>query len=377
MIKFYFGFVYFFIIHFTFFINSMASFGEGDAVKDLMWFIGVIVVLGLFWFVSGGPIKYQKSGGTASSTATSSIPNIIPWSGSETATYSNNVNTVKNSPPVRSLSRLTGKSGDETDGTSVNPNDSVNKGRVTISLGQSGENTNSTNKEYVILRANRNNSAPVNITGWKIDNGQGSTYSDSSGQLVRRDSARITIPSGTQLLSGVTKSVLAPIKLNPGDTAYVITGGVVGGNPYVVDASFRVNKCSGYLANLSGYNFTPRISGSCPEASDEVNLNSLPKTCYNFINSTLGSNCRTPNITTDPKTGTLVNGQSLTSFCQNLVVENFNYGSCISKHLRDSDFYKDTWYVFLRANTTGLWARNRATITLYDSIGKIVDEYEY
>jgi|GEM_PF-2299777 len=347
----------------------MASFGEGDAVKDLMWFIGIIIVLGLLWFVMGGPVSFERSGSTASSTSTSSVPKVVPWYRSGPATAP--VKPLKTNVPAP----RTSVSANNSNVKPVNPNDSIYKGKVSIALGQSAENTNSTNKEYVTLRANNNNKTPIVITGWKIDNGQNNTYSDSSGQLVRRSSAIVTIPSGTKLLTGVSRSALSPIALNPGDTAYVITGGVIGNNPYTVDASFLVNKCSGYLNNLDGYNFTPRIGGSCPRATDEVNLNGLPQACYNFINSNFGSSCRTPKITTDPKKGTLVNGQVVSSVCQNLAVQNFSYGACLSEHLGDKDFYKNVWYVFLRLNTTGIWARNRSTITLYDSAGKIVSQY--
>src|SRR5680860_1051527 len=345
--------------------KTMASFGEGDAGKDLVWAIGLFLVLGIAWVFMGGPASF-KSGGSPSKFF--SITNIIPKSSTSSSTNSTNkstsgITTTKAKPtPTPKPTPI------------VNPNESQYKGLVEIRLGQSYRTSGITNKEYVTLQYSSRNKEPINISGWKIDNGYSARYTDFSGKMVLGKSTVVSIPYGTVLMTGKTPSATGSIILNPGDTAYVVTGSVVEYSPYKIDASFKINKCSGYLEKYDGYNFVPTLSGSCPAYDKELDKTALSDDCYDFVRR-YGKSCVTPKITNDDKNGgILVGGQKMSSSCRKIIESTFNYNSCLDRHLLDEDFLGKKWYVFLR-HQGGLYASERATITLYDSLGKMVDTY--
>lgn len=338
----------------------MASFGEGDAGKDLLWLLFLIAAIGVIWFAAGGPARFLSSGGTSSTTpagtSTShsffSLPDLLP----------------KNDKVTPKQSLTTGDA--NTKGTVSAAGD-----RATIRLGQSGQYAGSANGEYVIVQPAYNNSAPITISGWKINNGGSNYYHDIGGRSVKGTDAVVTIPQGTLLLNGKGADKLSPITLKPGETAYVITGGIASANPYQV-VSFKVNKCSGYLANLPGYKFVPYMNINCPSAEQEVSVNNLPDVCRDAVRYTYGSTCRTPVVTNDAKLGELVDGKSLPTYCRDIILNNFNYATCLSRHKNDQDFIGSTWYIYLKANPFGLYPATGATITLFDGTGKTVDTYK-
>ncbi len=339
----------------------MASFGEGDAGTDLKWVLGIILVLGAVWIISGGPVAFKNTGHVSKLF---SIPDVIPKAGSQPSS-SQGERGIVSSREVASAVVATTSSGD-----------SVYKGQVSITLGRSGEVSKNTNLEYVTLTASSRNKTPINISGWIIDNGKGGKYYDAYGRIVPGKSTQVAIPFGTTILTGVSKSYLAPIRLSPGGKAYVITGRMPNQNPYLVDASFQATKCTGYLEALPNYNFTPSLSLSCPSYKEETKDIALSDSCLKLVDD-YGSNCHTPVISKDPKLGELVDKKVLSGDCKKIILSKFNYVSCFSRHLADKDFYKKDWRVYLNYNGFPLYAQSRATITLYDSLGKLVDTYSY
>lgn len=341
--------------------------GEGDAVKDLLWVIGFVLVLAGIWIYTGGPASFKFTGTEPDKYVTP--PKVVPpkVSGSAESDDDRKV-TVKHSTPKPTATRTSAK-------TTPNPNDSQYVGQVKIRLGRSYRSTGIANNEYVVLTTSTRNKEPINITGWKIDNGYSERYTDISGKTVAGRSTVVTIPSGTLLLTGKSKSVLGPIFLWPGDSANVITGSVVTKSPYKIDASFKVNKCSGYLSEYPGYKFVPTLVRSCPAAKLELDRSTLSDDCDRFVGR-YGSLCRTPLVERDSETGqTLVDGDKISSSCRGIVVSTFNYNSCLERHKFDEDFLEKKWFIYL--NHSGLYADDRATITLYDSLGKFVSSDSY
>ena len=202
-------------------------------------------------------------------------------------------------------------------------------------------------QESITIRASRNNSKGVNITGWKIASGAtGSSYSIGSGVQIFR--------SGQLNFEGA-------IVLQPGEKAVIATGR----SP--VGYSFRINKCSGYLSQFQ--TFTPSLSSRCPAARDAdipLDPQSFNDICRDYIDRI--NTCRMPTETFPFKAGTT---------CQNFVTTHFNYNGCVSDHLNDNDFYSSLeWRVFL-SRTDEIWKIRREIVKLIDSIGNTVDISSY
>jgi hypothetical protein len=333
----------------------MASFGEGDAVSDLLWVIGVIILLGVIWFIMGGPALFQMGPGASS---TSVIPDIIPRDGTGTG---GSASGPLGSPSADQLSKP---------GT---PPESQAKGKAHIYLGRSSDGANT---EYAVIEADYNNPEPLNISGWKIDNGGNARFTEQNGKTIRTSSIVATIPKGTELLTGLAPSHLTAITLPPGGRAYVISGFISSALPYVIDSSFRINKCSGYIANYTGYHFEPYLSAACPSYDTETKHVAVAQSCADQIRYRYGSNCHTPADTFDPIKGTTLDNLPLSESCRALVKNTFNYSSCLARHSDDEDFLTDTWYIYLR-RSWGMYLRENATITLYDNFGRVVDTYKY
>lgn len=335
----------------------MASFGEGDAGKDFIWIVGVVLVLGLFWIFSGGPANFKAD----------KEPDkfINSTEKKETTTTSNSKSKSESSFFKKSLT---------INQDQKNLNESSYKNQITIKLGQSYRKTGISNREYLIVQASSRNKQSINISGWKIDNGYSQRYQEIGGKMVAGKSTIVTIPYGTVYLTAKSTDPLGPIILNPGDTAYVVTGSIVNSSPYKVSTSFKTNKCAGYLEKYKNYNFIPTLTGSCPSYDKELNSEALSDDCYSAVRR-YGRSCQTPKLIDDEEKGILVDGRQLSSVCRKLVVATFNYNACFERHKLDEDFLGKKWYVYLKHS--GLYAEDRATITLYDSLGKIVDTYSY
>lgn len=201
-------------------------------------------------------------------------------------------------------------------------------------------------QEYAQIRVNTTKQ-PINVTGWTLK-------SKSSG-------ATIKIPKGTYIFFAGTPNSEEDIYLNTGDIMYLVTGISPNG------ASFKVNKCSGYLSQFQ--TFTPYLSTSCPQPRNE-DLSSIPKTvnndaCLDYID--YFSSCRI-------QTETLPANWSYE--CTSFIYNKINYPSCVNTHKNDKDFYQNEWRVYLKRSER-LWKDRREEIILYDSNGKIVDTLVY
>lgn len=225
----------------------------------------------------------------------------------------------------------------------ANKNASVYKDIVDFSF---VARSNDPKQEYAQIRVNTTKE-PINITGWKLT-------SKSSGQTV-------TIPKGTYLFFTGTTNTEENIYLNSGDVVYLVTGISPNG------ASFKVNKCSGYLSQFQS--FTPYLSTYCPQPRNE-DLSSIPKTvnndaCLDYID--YFPSCRI-------QTETLPANWSYE--CTSFIYNKINYPSCVNTHKGDKDFYQKEWRVYLKRSEK-IWKDRREEIILYDNNGKIVDTLTY
>ncbi len=201
-------------------------------------------------------------------------------------------------------------------------------------------------QEYLSLRVNTTKT-PINVTGWTLK-------SRSSGVSVK-------IPKGTYLFfTGITNTE-DDIYLNSNDYLYLVTGISPNG------ASFKTNKCSGYLTQFQ--TFTPYLYTSCPAPKNE-NTSSIPRTvnndaCLDYID--YFPTCRI-------QTESLPANWSYE--CTSFIYNKINYPSCITTHKGDKDFYLGEWRVYLK-RSEGIWKERREDIILLDNEGKIVDTYQY
>lgn len=224
-----------------------------------------------------------------------------------------------------------------------NKNTSIYKGKVSLSY---VNRSTDPNQEYIVLRVN-NATTTIPITGWTIK-------SLSSGTTI-------TIPKATYLFFANTTNVEQDIYLTGNDTVYLVTGYSPNG------ASFKINKCSGYLNQFQ--TFIPYIGGSCPAPRDE-DLSSIPNrvindACLDYIQ--YFPSCR---IQTTPLP------QNWSTECYEFIYEKINYPSCVDTHKNDKDFYLNEWRVYLKRNDK-IWKNSREEIVLYDKVGKVVSTLKY
>ena len=151
------------------------------------------------------------------------------------------------------------------------------------------------------------------------------------------------------------------IVLTGGDILYLVTGVSPNG------ASFKVNKCSGYLGQFQ--TFVPYLTANCPLPKNE-DLSGIPKlvindACFDYINSMRSCKIQTKSLPVN-----------WGSECINFIYNKINYPSCINTHKNDKDFYQREWRVYLKRSER-LWKDKRETVVLYDNLGKIVSTLNY
>jgi hypothetical protein len=112
------------------------------------------------------------------------------------------------------------------------PNTSPYTGKIFLSHFVSGIGVANPDHEYLTLTLSAASRETVDITGWRL-------VSIKSGVSVQ-------LPQGVSMLTPGPLS-LAPIELQPGATAAIISG------PSPVNVSYEENACTNFLANPSNY----------------------------------------------------------------------------------------------------------------------------
>ncbi len=322
-----------------------------EAVRDLLWVIGIFVALGFIWLFTGGPNR--------STTEKPFIQSPLE-SKSRVSARPSNYPSSSGSAVTPNSSSAGSKSGD--------PTRSIWYDQVQISLG-SARNEVQPAKEYIRLTSRAQE--PVTITGWKLVN---------SKQKVAYQAPTAAIPSGVKLFDPRAAKILQPIVLERGDHANIITGRMPTLTPYPIDVSFKVNMCSGYLEDLPSYQFTPPISSRCPTPSKVAGVDNLEDDCYNFVRR-LGY-CHAPVFgSVRDSSGELQSGfvdktPNLSSRCKDFLKQNYSYTACLDRSRSERDFYSQSWYIYLNLGYE-LWGKERETISLYDQSGLLVDQISY
>lgn len=344
-----------------------------NPLKDLKWFAIVFFAVIFAWFYSGGyersttkegaylrppstvgesaddygsfrwfPSIFGRVGGpTVSTEGNSSFSN----SDGSVSSKSSGTKTVIGSGGTEIKTAPVGKTSETLENITGNLAGSAYKNKVTIeNIGSAA--SSQVQNEYITIKAGENNTNKVRITGWQVK----SAVTGGS----------FTIGSGTRLFYSGQVNNESPIELNPGDTAYIITGR----SP--VGISFLKNKCSGYLSQFQ--KFVPTLSSNCPAPINEnipLDPQSFNDKCIDFIQSL--SRCRI-------LTGSIPQG--ITPECSNFVTTKFNYNGCVNDHKNDKDFYSKNWWVYL-GRSEKIWKTQREVVELLDDKGLIVDVESY
>ena len=257
------------------------------------------------------------------------------------------------------------------------PNSSYWRGKVSLSPGNVYEIQ--PYLEYVTINAGDVGESGVNISGWYLTNNKGQRRVQFGGNDQYFASDKAVIPYAAKLFLTNNSNYLSPVVLHSGGSAILITGSFGNRSPFQV-TSFQVNKCSGYLENVTGYDFHPPLSQSCPVPSKEVGADALQSDCYDFVKRM--PYCHKPEMDKFVKvngveeSGYVDGVGGLSNQCKTYLQAHYSYEGCLAYHATEEDFYKNEWRIFLN-NSWELWGKDREVITLYDSSGKVVDQVSY
>ncbi len=341
---------------------------KGDAKTDFLIFLGVVFIFFVLWIASGGPAGGFRSGADRDWFGVTDF-NFPAAVGSNRSAETDDRSEIGKYEPVAETVTIDG----------LTYYRSPWYKQVKIKRGNAAH-TYQPREEYIILDTSRRNDTPINITGWILENNDSRTLHQVSGRAYRGVSERVVIPEGAGLLLGADQEYLGPIVLKPGDRAVVTTGSLFSGFPFPVKVSFRTNICTGYLNDLTSYDFNPRLRQDCPDPESELNGELLENRCYDYIERL--RRCRTPDD--EPfrdRDGDLVRNHldgvtGLSRQCRDFVAEHYNYRSCVVNNAGQPDFLGDEWRIYLNQHFE-LWDDDREVITLYDDEGRLVDQIEY
>ena len=184
----------------------------------------------------------------------------------------------------------------------------------------------------------------INITDWKIKSNKG----------------EIEIPKAIDNYDLSVLSVPKDIILQ--NYGYIN----IHSNKSAVNQNIRLNKCAGYLENF--YNFVPSLPQSCPliyESRSEIS--GLAGYCQSYIYS-IGS-CKLP----DAAIYNSFPGTEEGNACRNYL-NTISYGSCLKKHSKDDDFFKNEWWLWVDKI---ILDQTHDRLRLFDEKKLLVDEYIY
>lgn len=323
----------------------------GEAKSDLQWLGLVILLLGLGWFISGGPNNPEATTG----------PFIRPPERLDITTY--NYNSVPT------------YSGYDTNSALPPDLRSAYFEQFSIDTGNARYETQA-NREYLAI--NYRGSVPVNVTGWYLTNGKSDRLYDTGGSNLERGvSDVIVLPRVRKLFIAGTQNLPdSDIVLMPNSRVVITTGSVPSNDPFPVNADFQTNICSGYIGRFTSLQLSPSLYGFCPAPTSWPGAEAVGGECYRYIKNL--SSCHTPDFEERMDGNVYVDGRLdfLTSSCREVVKRNFNYNGCVAAFANRADFYQPEWRIFLK-RPWELWANERETVTLHDRDGKVVTQLKY
>lgn len=307
-------------------------------MNDLLFVLGVFIFIFFLWLGNGGPMHPLAFTGPI----LYSNQILLPHSSSKIYRSHSLSSVVENTPKkTTSLKQERQKAAAALLGTP-----SPYRGIVTMSHYVSGADSSNPSHEYITIHL-ATNSAPVDITGWKLESG-------ATG-------AAAIIPKGTEVPRSGIINAAEPIVLTSGSRAIISSGR----SP--IGASFRENICIGYFAQYQS--FYPSLALTCPIPFDEMKKNYNGSyirdlSCINYVRKI--NRC---SLVTTPPVG-------LSTACTNFAVNDLNYNGCVTLHQHDKDFEGNTWRVFLGRNKS-MWRPRYEVVKLLDAQGKIVDTFSY
>lgn len=191
----------------------------------------------------------------------------------------------------------------------------------------------------------------INITDWRIKGQKG-------GFIIPQAIEKYNHLFYSQLFG--SNVPLKDIFIKQSDTIYLSSAL----NPLGRNKNFRLNKCFGYLTNdrdfaINFYNACPRV-----KRDDEEILN-LDAYCQRYV--LRRKSCEIPKYWKDPKVAE-------DSECINYIINNFNYIGCYNNYLKDENFLKNEWHIYMNRNfiSDGL-----DILYLRDQNGFLIDKYFY
>ncbi len=175
---------------------------------------------------------------------------------------------------------------------------------------------------------------------------------------------RAELPHGDRVIERWRYPVEGDIFLEPGEDAYILT------TESPLNASFRENMCTGYIAQHK--TIYPSLSYSCPRPMDEMKrFADIPlddDSCYDFIERL--SSCTTP-------TDEAIDDADLSRACTRLIDMSFDHDNCVARHKKDPYFDDPgTWHIYLEEDDN-LWRKEREIIRLMDENDLVIDVVEY
>jgi hypothetical protein len=314
--------------------------GSGDGRNAVLFIVYILLFLVAVWFLTGGPKRASVSSiflsspspfGTSSFIALPTVSYDTPGvtaQGDYSAGYGNSANPLTDQEK-------------QTFGLTSLPT-SPYAGMVRLQSG-SGSYAQSAADEYVVVQYASGGSNRIPISGWRLQSA-----------ITKRT---VYIYQGTEVFAPQLAPPASTIYLGPGDSAIITSGR----SP--VGASFKANKCTGYLAQFQ--RFTPDLYQSCPLPLDEaraMNLGNSPQDadCIDYMKNV--SQCR---IATDLPS-------SLSDSCRYFIQNTLTYQGCLNRHIHDTDFLSQEWRIYLNSDEK-LWRADREVLTLLDQDGKLVD----
>lgn len=188
-----------------------------------------------------------------------------------------------------------------------------------------------------VISSSLNQNETANLTGWTVKGNKGS----------------FTIPRAQE-----TYSFGGPetdITLRYSDRVHLYSGrGPIG--------NFRVNKCLGYVEDVSP--LTPTLPGSCPAIS-RSEISGFSGACQNYLNSLRA--CQNP--AANPPV-------PLDDFACHDFLRKLNYVGCVEKYGNDSDFLQNEWRIWLEEQIK-IFDPTHDKVQLLDKSGRVIDEYTY
>ncbi|MBY0539595.1 hypothetical protein K2P56_04160 [Patescibacteria group bacterium] len=311
------------------------------ALGALIVFLLFLVFLGILWAATGGPQRSLSHSGPFLKPPTA--PGVELKEGAvKGSTFEADGTTIRE-VTVEADSLLNYFFNNPKGGT--NTADSPYANDVEIRRGNS--DAANPNEEYIIIETSRSMTRNITITGWMLES--------------RTTGIRAPIGSAAQvfMLGGVSSEL--PITIGPNSIVYITTGRSPNG------ASFRINKCSGYLEQYQ--DFEPGLDADCPDPADEALANpqktGTNTACIDFIDNV--RRCELYADTIPYEVG---------SQCRDFILNDLSYNGCVNRHRNDPDFYINEWRVFLNRQQE-LWNNTHEQIRLLDENGKLIGSLTY